>query len=84
MSVNENKVAARRFIQVWVPGNLGLVNELAAPGITVIYPGARGAGASRRRPSSNCWLTSMQRAPTSRFPSRNRSAKRTESRCAGA
>jgi len=38
MSVNENKVAARRFIQVWVPGNVGLVNELAAPGITVIYP----------------------------------------------
>ena len=38
MSENENKVLARRFIQVWVLGNVGLVNELAAPGITVIYP----------------------------------------------
>ncbi len=38
MSVNENTVLARRFIQVWVPGNLGLVDELAAPDITVIYP----------------------------------------------
>src|SRR5438128_1005094 len=38
MSVNKNKVLARRFIQVWVSGNLGLVNELAAPDITVIYP----------------------------------------------
>jgi len=24
MSVGENKVVARRFIQVWVPGNVGL------------------------------------------------------------
>jgi steroid delta-isomerase-like uncharacterized protein len=38
MSVNENKVLARRFIQVWVPGNLGLVDELAAPDTNVIYP----------------------------------------------
>ena len=38
MSVNENKVVARRFIQVWGPENVGLVDELAAPDITVIYP----------------------------------------------
>jgi len=24
MSADENKILARRFIQVWVPGNLGL------------------------------------------------------------
>ncbi len=29
MSVNENTVLARRFIQVWAPCNLGLVDELA-------------------------------------------------------
>jgi ketosteroid isomerase-like protein len=38
MSVDENKVLARRFIQVWVPGNLDLVDELAAPDITVTFP----------------------------------------------
>ena len=38
MSTDENKALARRFIQVWVPGNLGLVDELAAPDITVSYP----------------------------------------------
>ena len=38
MSVDENKAFAGRFIQVWVPGNLGLVDELAAPDITVTYP----------------------------------------------
>jgi steroid delta-isomerase-like uncharacterized protein len=52
MSVNENKVLARRFIQVWVPGNLGVLDELAAPDITVIYPvlGApvRGAAAFKQ------------------------------------
>ena len=38
MSANENKAIAGRFIQVWGPGNVGLVDELAAPDITVIYP----------------------------------------------
>ena len=38
MSTDENKVLARRFIQVWVPGNLSLLDELAAPDITVMYP----------------------------------------------
>ena len=38
MSTDANKALARRFIQVWVPGNLGLVDELAAPDITVSYP----------------------------------------------
>ena len=38
MSTDENKVLAGRFIQVWVPGNLGLVDELAAPDITVSFP----------------------------------------------
>ena len=38
MSADDNKALARRFIQVWIPGNLGLVDELAAPDITVIYP----------------------------------------------
>jgi len=38
MSVDENKALARRFIQVWAPGNLGVLDELAAPDIIVIYP----------------------------------------------
>ena len=38
MSANENKHLARRFVQVWVPGNLGLVDELAAPDISVTFP----------------------------------------------
>ena len=38
MSVDENKILARRFIQVWVPGNLSVLDELAAPDIMVIYP----------------------------------------------
>ena len=38
MSADENKGLARRFIQVWVPGNLGLVDELAAPDIAVAFP----------------------------------------------
>ena len=38
MSADDNKALARRFIQVWIPGNLGLVDELAAPDITVSYP----------------------------------------------
>ena len=38
MSADENKTIARRFLQVWTRGNLDLVDELAAPDITVIYP----------------------------------------------
>src|SRR5438309_11412747 len=38
MSLDENKALARRFIQVWAPGNLSVLDELAAPDITVIYP----------------------------------------------
>ena len=38
MSLDENKARARRFIQVWAPGNLSVFDELAAPDITVIYP----------------------------------------------
>jgi len=38
MSVDENKTLAHRFIQVWAPGNLSVLDELAAPDITVIYP----------------------------------------------
>ena len=38
MSADDNKALARRFIQAWVPGNLGLVDELAAPDITVTFP----------------------------------------------
>ena len=37
MSADENKMLAR-FFQVWIPGNLGLVDELAAPDITFFYP----------------------------------------------
>src|SRR5438067_4517949 len=38
MSEDENKARARRFIQVWAPGNLSVLDELAAPDTTVIYP----------------------------------------------
>ena len=38
MSEDENKALARGFIQVWAPGNLSVLDELAAPDITVIYP----------------------------------------------
>ena len=38
MSADDNKDLARRFIQAWVPGNLGLVDNLAAPDITVTFP----------------------------------------------
>jgi len=38
MSVDENKALTRRFIQVWAPGNLSVLDELAAPDIMVIYP----------------------------------------------
>ena len=38
MSIDHNKALARRFIQVWMPGNLGLVDELATSDITVTYP----------------------------------------------
>ncbi len=38
MSVESNKAAARRFIQVWGDGNLDVVDELAAPSLVVRYP----------------------------------------------
>jgi len=38
MSLDENKALARRFIQVWAPGNLSVLDELAAPDLVVIYP----------------------------------------------
>src|SRR5438105_2838001 len=38
MSEDENEARARRFIQVWAPGNLSVLDELAAPDITVINP----------------------------------------------
>src|SRR5437879_9478187 len=38
MSLDENKALARRLAQVWAPGNLSVLDELAAPDISVIYP----------------------------------------------
>ena len=38
MSAEENKAIARRFAQVWNAGGSGIVDELAAPNITVSYP----------------------------------------------
>jgi steroid delta-isomerase-like uncharacterized protein len=38
MSIEENKAIALRFGQVWGKGDLGLVDELAAPDIRVSYP----------------------------------------------
>ena len=38
MSIDENKRLVRRFTQVWTPGNLGLLDELAAPDIVLSYP----------------------------------------------
>lgn len=38
MSVEANKTIARRFAQVWAPGNFGILDELAAPNLIVSYP----------------------------------------------
>ena len=38
MSTEENKALVRRFAQVWNAGNLSIVDELAAPDLTVSYP----------------------------------------------
>ena len=38
MSTQENKPIARRFIQVWGKGNLDIIDELAAPSLSVQYP----------------------------------------------
>lgn len=38
MSREQNEAIARRFIQVWGVGNLEMVDELAAPDISVSYP----------------------------------------------
>jgi steroid delta-isomerase-like uncharacterized protein len=37
MPIVENKSIARRFIHAWSAGGLGIVDELAAPDITVSY-----------------------------------------------
>ena len=38
MSAEENKVIARRFIQVWGQGSLDTLDELAASNFSVYYP----------------------------------------------
>lgn len=38
MSTQENKTIARRFIQVWGKGDLNIIDELAAPSLSVQYP----------------------------------------------
>jgi len=38
MSIEENKAIARRFIQVWGNGDLDIIDELAAPSLSVQYP----------------------------------------------
>jgi len=38
MSIQENKNIARRFIQIWGNGNLNIIDELAAPALSVQYP----------------------------------------------
>jgi steroid delta-isomerase-like uncharacterized protein len=37
MSTEDNKAIARRFIQLWGKGSLDMVDELAAPTISVFY-----------------------------------------------
>ncbi|MGA3028204.1 MAG: nuclear transport factor 2 family protein [Bryobacteraceae bacterium] len=37
MPAEENKAIARRFLQAWRAGGQGIVEELAAPDITVSY-----------------------------------------------
>jgi steroid delta-isomerase-like uncharacterized protein len=38
MSTENNKAIARRFAQIWGKGSLNIVDELAAPNISVSYP----------------------------------------------
>jgi steroid delta-isomerase-like uncharacterized protein len=38
VTTTENKAIAHRFAQVWAAGGLHIVDELAAPDITVTYP----------------------------------------------
>ena len=38
MSTQDNKAIARRFAQVWGKGTLNIVDELAAPNLSVSYP----------------------------------------------
>jgi len=38
MSIQENKSIARRFIQIWGKGSLDIIDELAAPSLSVQYP----------------------------------------------
>ena len=38
MSIEENKAIARQFIQVWGNGDLDIIDELAAPSLSVQYP----------------------------------------------
>jgi len=38
MSTQENRAIARRFIQVWGKGDLDIIDELAAPSLSVQYP----------------------------------------------
>lgn len=38
MSTEENVAIVHRFAQVWSPGNLQLLDELASPDIVVTYP----------------------------------------------
>lgn len=38
MTPNETRELARRFIRVWTPGHMELLEELATPDIVVTYP----------------------------------------------
>jgi len=38
MSTEENKAIVRRFFQVWGKGDLGVIDELASPELSVYYP----------------------------------------------
>ena len=38
MNTEQNKEVARRFAEVWAPGGLAVVDELASPDIVVSYP----------------------------------------------
>jgi steroid delta-isomerase-like uncharacterized protein len=38
MSIEDNKIVARRFLQIWGNGSLDIIDELASPSISVYYP----------------------------------------------
>lgn len=38
MSIEDNKLVARRFLQIWGNGSLDIIDELASPSISVYYP----------------------------------------------